>query len=138
MDPTRKQDQQERSESPSEPSAREHGVDGYTSGAVGGFGAGYAGQVAHGGVADSPGELSESEGGESFETGLEQEELERAVRKTLARAHVDAADLRVEVHGSEVRLLGTVRQLFEKTELELRARAVPGVSSVVSELFVLR
>ncbi|HTA92418.1 MAG TPA: BON domain-containing protein, partial [Polyangiaceae bacterium] len=64
--------------------------------------------------------------------------LEHAVQKALGRAHIDAADLRVTAEGSSIRLRGSVRHLFEKTELENRARAVPGVTSVVSELFVLR
>jgi len=126
-------------QAPVEPGAREHGLDGYTDEAVGGFGAGYAGQVAHGGASDSPGALSDSElDAHAGASGGAPGALEQAVRKTLARAHIDAADLRVEVVGAEVRLRGTVRHLSEKTELEARARAVPGVGSVVSELSVLR
>lgn len=137
MSPTQK-GQSAGADSSPEPSAHEHGVDGYTDGVVGGFGEGYAAQVAHGGEGESPGTPSRSES-DANEPRVEvsPSALEQAVRKNLARAHIDAADLRVEAVGSEVRLRGTVRHLFERAELEARARAVPGVSSIVSELTVL-
>ncbi|HWZ89147.1 MAG TPA: BON domain-containing protein [Polyangiaceae bacterium] len=124
---------------PGEPSLREHGVFGYTTSAVGGFGEGYDSQVAHGGPSDSPGAPSESERA-AHEAAPESTRavLVQAVLKNLARAHIDAADLRVEAVGSEVRLHGTVRHGFEKAELEARARMVPGVTSVVSDLVLLR
>jgi hypothetical protein len=118
---------------PDDPSLREHGVNGYTTGAVGGFGEGYDFQVAHGGPSDSPGAPSDSE-----LSAHEAAPLVKAVLKNLARAHIDAADLRVEAVGSEVRLHGTVHYGFEKAELEARARMVPGVTSVVSDLALLR
>jgi hypothetical protein len=121
------------------PSVHEHGVDGYTESAVGGFGEGYDSQVAHGGASDSPGAPSRSESlAHDAPTENSHNALEQAVLKVLARAHIDAAVLRVHAVGSEVRLSGTVRHLFEQAELEARARTVPGVSSVVSELTVLR
>ena len=119
------------------PSVGEHGVNGYTDSAVGGFGGSYAGQVAHGADSAAPGAPSDSEL-DSNQMPSSAEMLQHAVLKALARAHIDAADLRVETKGSEVRLRGTVRHLFEKSELESRARGVPGVTSVVSELTVLR
>jgi len=119
------------------PSVGEHGVNGYTDEPVGGFGEGYAGQVAHGGESDAPGMLSDSEL-DANQTPHAPGTLEHAVLKALARAHVDAAEVCVEATGSDVRLHGTVRHSFEKTELESRARAVPGVSSVVNELTVLQ
>jgi osmotically-inducible protein OsmY len=119
------------------PSLGEHGVDGYTETAVGGFGESYAFQVAHGAESDEPGIPSATQGGPN---GIDHDQrmLEHAVQKALAHAHIDAADLRIDAHGSVVRLRGSVRQLFEKAELEARARAVPGVSTVVSEIAVLR
>jgi len=104
-----------------EPSTGEHGVWGYTKGAVGGFGENYDAQAAHGETSD--------EGGPKTADDIA---LEDAVRKSLAHAHIDAADLRVEVNGGEGRLYGTVRQQLEKSELEARARAVPGVVAVKS------
>ncbi|HEX3776658.1 MAG TPA: BON domain-containing protein [Polyangiaceae bacterium] len=121
---------------PLEPSAREHGTDGYTEAAVGGFGEGYAFQVAHGGDSDEPATPSHSEHAASS-AHEEDEVVERAVRKSLSRAHIDAANLTVHVRGSVLHLRGSVRHLFEKAELEARARAVPGVSALVSELDVL-
>jgi len=109
-----------------EPSTGEHGVWGYTNGAVGGFGESYDAQVAHGEESDEP-----------SPHGAEDEALEHAVRKSLAQAHVDAADLRVEVREARVTLYGTVRQDSERAQLEARARAVPGVISVTSRLGVL-
>jgi hypothetical protein len=123
---------------PVEPSVHEHGVDGYTDGAVGGFGEGYELQVAHGGVSDSLGAPSDSELDTREGAAVHSGALAQAVQKTLARAHIDAADLRVDAVGSEVRLRGTVRHLSDKAELEARARAVSGVGSLVSELSVLR
>jgi len=122
---------------PLEPSAREHGVDGYTNSAVGGFGEDYSSQVAHGGENEEPGSASDSELDANPEP-TNPAALEQAVRKALGRAHIDAADLCVEATGSSIRLSGSVRQQFEKAELETRARAVPGVTVVVSELSVLR
>jgi hypothetical protein len=119
------------------PSAGEHGVNGYTNSPVGGFGESYAAQVAHGGESESPGTPSDSELDAEAQPSTG-EALGHAVLKSLGRAHIDAADLRVEATGTQVRLHGTVRQSSEKTELEARARAVPGVSSVVNELKVLR
>jgi|SRR3954469_1382240 len=111
-----------------EPSTGEHGVWGYTNGAVGGFGESYDAQAAHG---DDP----DPEHPEQQST--EDSALAHAVRKSLAQAHVDAADLRVEVRAGGVTLYGTVRQELEKAGLEARARAVPGVVSVQSRLGVL-
>lgn len=136
MDPNLKRVRSVRDSQTIEPSVHEHGVAGYTDSAVGGFGEGYASQVAHGGEGQSPGSLSDTES-EGRAIGLAGS-LGHAVQKALGRAHIDAADLRVTADGSTVRLSGSVRHLFEKTELEKRARAVPGVTSVVSELFVLR
>jgi osmotically-inducible protein OsmY len=120
----------------SEPSVHEHGENGYTNNAVGNFGESYAHQVAHGGESESPGMPSDSELDAS--PAANEAALEHAVQRTLARAHVDAADLLVEAKGSEIRLQGSVRHSFEKTELEASARAVPGVSNVVSQLTVRR
>jgi len=119
-----------------EPSVHEHGENGYTENAVGGFGESYAHQVAHGGESESPGMPSDSEldANPTVNVGGA---LAHAVRTTLARAHIDAADLVVEASGSEIHLRGSVRHPFEKAELEARARSVAGVSSVVNELTVL-
>jgi len=119
------------------PAVHEHGSAGYTDEAVGAFGVGYEAQVAHGANTDSPGEPSETEL-DSASAESNPEPLAERVRKSLARAHIDAADLRVAVAGNEVHLSGTVRHLFEKAELEARARTVPGVGSLVSELLVQR
>lgn len=110
------------------PSTREHGVWGTKSDAVGGFGEGYSAQVAHG---------SEPNLAEYAEEAPEDAPLGREVRKTLARAHVDAADLRVAVRGGHVTLLGSVRNPLERAQIEARARAVPGVSDVTNRLDVL-
>ncbi len=123
---------------PTVPSVHEHGVDGYTDGAVGGFGESYELQVAHGGAGDSPGTPSDSELDSRESPAVGSSALAQAVQKALARAHIDAADLRVDAVGSEVRLRGTVRHLSDKVDLEARARGVPGVGSLVSELSVLR
>jgi len=109
-----------------EPHTGEHGVWGYTDVAVGGFGADYDAQAAHGEQDNEPVDLTEADIA-----------LGRAVRKSLAEAHVDAADLRADVRAGRVTLYGSVRQEFEKAGLEARARAVPGVISVTSRLGVL-
>ena len=111
-----------------EPSAHEHGVWGTKDEAVGGFGEGYQAQVARGSDPEFPDEAEEAP---------EDATLGREVRKTLARAHVDAADLRVLVRGDHVTLLGTVRQPLEKAQIEARARAIPGVAQVTNRLSVL-
>jgi BON domain len=109
-----------------EPNTGEHGVWGYTKGAVGGFGEDYDAQVAHGDQNNEPEEQT-----------AEDIALAHAVRKSLAQAHVDAADLRAEVSAGKVTLYGSVHKDFEKAGLEARARAVPGVLSVKSRLGVL-
>ena len=114
---------------PLEPSTREHGVWGTKSDAVGGFGESYDAQVAHG---SQPGLTNEAE-----EEAPEDAPLGREVRKTLARAHIDAADLRVAVRGNHVTLLGSVREPLEKAQIEARARAIPGVAEVTNRLSVL-
>ncbi|HYQ01995.1 MAG TPA: BON domain-containing protein [Polyangiaceae bacterium] len=110
------------------PSTREHGVWGTKSDAVGGFGESYAAQVAHGSEPNLP---------DGAEEAAEDAPLGREVRKTLGRAHVDAADLRVAVHGGHVTLLGSVRNSLERAQIEARARAVPGVADVTNHLSVL-
>ena len=110
------------------PSTREHGVWGTKSDAVGGFGEGYSAQVAHG---------SEPNLADAEEEAPEDAPLGREVRKTLGRAHVDAADLRVAVRAGHVTLLGSVRNELEKAQIEARARAVPGVADVTNRLNVL-
>jgi len=109
-----------------EPNTHEHGVWGYTEGAVGGFGDDYDAQVAHGDQDNEPQDVT-----------AEDIALAHAVRKSLAQAHVDAADLRADVSAGRVTLYGSVRQEFEKAGLEARARAVPGVVSVKSRIGVL-
>jgi len=113
---------------PLQPSTREHGVWGTKSEAVGGFGEGYDAQVASGAEPSHPHETEEKP---------EDAQLGREVRKTLARAHVDAADLRVAVAGDHVTLLGSVRNSLEKAQIEARARAIPGVRQVSNRLQVL-
>jgi len=110
------------------PSTREHGVWGTKSDAVGGFGESYAAQVADGSEPNLPHEAEEAP---------EDAPLGREVRKTLGRAHVDAADLRVAVRGGHVTLLGSVRNSLERAQIEARARAVPGVADVTNHLSVL-
>ncbi len=107
---------------PLEPSTGEHGVWGYEDRAVGGFGAGYDAQVAHGEESDEP-------SGDPADEALSQ-----AVRKTLAHAHIDAADLQVVVRAGAVTLHGSVHSDADKAQLEARARAVQGVVSVRSRL----
>ena len=104
--------------------AKEHGVWGTTAAAVGGFGEDYDAQIAHGTEPDLP------------TVGPADGPLEREVRKTLGRAHVDAADLRVAVRGDHVTLYGTVRKSLEKAQIEARTRSVPGVASITSHLHV--
>jgi len=113
---------------PLEPSTREHGVWGTKSDAVGGFGESYDAQVAHGSEPNHP---------DTEEEAPEDAPLGREVRKTLARAHIDAADLRVAVRGNHVTLLGSVREPLEKAQIEARARAIPGVAEVTNQLTVL-
>jgi len=113
---------------PLQPSTGEHGVWGTKSEAVGGFGESYAAQAARGDEPSLPDEAEEA---------AEDAQLGREVRKTLARAHVDAADLRVAVRGDHVTLLGSVRGLLEKAQIEARARAIPGVAHVTNRLSVL-
>lgn len=113
---------------PLQPSIKEHGVWSTSSEAVGGFGESYDAQVARGSEPDLPAGAA----GGAPEDAL----LEREVRKTLGRAHVDAADLRVLVQGDHVTLSGSVRQALEKAQIEARARAVPGVGSVTSRISV--
>ena len=117
-----------RSAEPLQPSTREHGVWGTKSEAVGGFGESYAAQAASGAEPSQPHEVEEAP---------EDAQLGREVRKTLARAHVDAADLRVAVAGDHVTLLGSVRNPLEKAQIEARARAIPGVRQVSNRLQVL-
>ncbi|HEY0465683.1 MAG TPA: BON domain-containing protein [Polyangiaceae bacterium] len=114
-------------DAPLQPSTREHGVWGTKSEAVGGFGESYAAQAANGAEPELQDETAEAP---------EDAPLGREVRKTLARAHVDAADLRVAVHGDHVTLLGTVRGHLEKAQIEARARAIPGVARVTNQLVV--
>ena len=102
----------------------EHGVWGYDTGAVGGFGEGFDAQAARGSEPDLR------------DATPEDAELARAVQKYLGRAHVDAADLRVDVTAGKVTLYGSVRDELEKSQLEARAAAVPGVSSVSNRLGV--
>lgn len=124
-----KRESERASHSPFDVTSREHGVSGYTDAAVGGFGENYALQAArsresepdHGPAAD-PNDVA----------------LSRSVQKALARAHIDAADLRLDVHAGNVTLYGTVRRSFEKTELETKARAVPGVRTLTSRLTISR
>jgi len=113
---------------PLEPSTREHGVWGTKSDAVGGFGESYDAQVASGAEPNLPDDAEEA---------AEDAPLGREVRKTLARAHVDAADLRVAVRGDHVTLLGSVRATLEKAQIEARARAIPGVAHVTNRLSVM-
>src|SRR6478735_11859651 len=115
-------------DAPIEPSTREHGVWGTKSEAVGGFGESYDAQVAHG---------TEPNLRDDAEEAPEDAQLGREVRKTLARAHIDAADLRVAVRGDHVTLLGSVRESLEKAQIEARARAIPGVAQVTNHLRVL-
>jgi BON domain len=110
------------------PAVREHGVWSTSSDAVGGFGESYDAQVAHGSESELPVPALGGAPGDA--------QLAHEVQKTLARAHVDAADLRVVVHGDQVSLFGTVREMLEKLQIEARARAVPGVISVTSHLKV--
>lgn len=113
---------------PLQPSTGEHGVWGTKSEAVGGFGESYAAQAASGTEPSQPHETEEAP---------EDAQLGREVRKTLARAHVDAADLRVAVAGDHVTLLGSVRNSLEKAQIEARARGIPGVRQVSNRLKVL-
>ncbi|HEX3849626.1 MAG TPA: BON domain-containing protein [Polyangiaceae bacterium] len=113
---------------PLEPQRREHGVSGYTSSAVGGFGEDYSHQVAAGRESEPDTELGDEN----------DVSLRRAVQKALARAHVDAAELRVEVAAARVTLYGTVPRTKDKSELEALARAVPGVAALTSRLTALR
>jgi osmotically-inducible protein OsmY len=114
---------------PLEPARREHGVSGYTSSAVGGFGEDYSHQVAQGRESEPDSELGSDENDVP---------LRRAVQKARALAHIDAADLRVEVSAARVTLYGTVQRTSEKSRLEVLARAVPGVVALTSRLTALR
>ena len=107
-----------------EPSVREHGVWGTKSDPVGSFGESYDAQVAHGaepGLPSAPEDLA----------------LAQAVRKALAHAHIDAADVRVTVQNAQVTLSGSVHSAAQRSELDARARSVPGVSQVACQLAVL-
>jgi len=116
---------------PLEPSTREHGVWGTKSDAVGGFGESYEAQIARGSEPNLHDDANDAE------EAPEDAPLGREVRKTLARAHIDAADLRVAVRGNHVTLLGSVREALEKAQIEARARAIPGVADVTNRLTVL-
>jgi hypothetical protein len=112
-----------------EGSSREHGVSGYTDAAVGGFGEPYEQQAARG---------RESEPDHDSHADPNDVALSRSLQKALGRAHIDAADLRIDVRAGDVTLYGTVRRSYEKSELESRARAVPGVRAVSSRLTISR
>jgi osmotically-inducible protein OsmY len=118
----------EQAAAPLEPARREHGVSGYTSSAVGGFGEDYSHQVAEGRDSEPDGDVGNAN----------DVSLRRAVQKALARAHIDAAELRVDVSAARVTLYGTVSRNSEKSELEAIARAVPGVAALTSRLTALR
>jgi osmotically-inducible protein OsmY len=124
-----KDDSPEPEAPPLEPARREHGVSGYTSSAVGGFGEDYSHQVAQGRDSEPDNDLGSDENDVP---------LRRAVQKALAHAHTDAADLRVEVSAARVTLFGTVQRTSEKSRLETLARAVPGVVALTSRLTALR
>ena len=116
-------------QSPVEGSSREHGVSGYTDAAVGGFGEDYEQQAAR---------SRESEPDHDLPVDPNDLALSRAVRKALGSAHIDAAALRIEVQAGELTLYGTVRRSFEQSELEAKARAVPGVRTLTSRLSIAR
>lgn len=107
-----------------EPHVAEHGVWGYDTGAVGGFGENYDAQAARGQEPSLP------------EASPEEAALASAVQKALGQAPVDAVDLRVNANGAHVTLHGSVRDDSEKTQLEALASAVPGVSSITNRLSV--
>jgi BON domain len=107
------------------PNTHEHGVFGYDQNAVGGFGEDYSHQVAQG---------SEPEAAMDLPSDEKDQALIKAVQKALGHAHVDASELRVEVDAARVMLFGAVNHGFEKSDLEARARAVPGVVSVTSRI----
>jgi hypothetical protein len=113
---------------PLEPARREHGVSGYTDRPVGGFGEDYRYQVAQG---------AEPEPEQDLPADPNDASLRHVVQKALARAHIDAADLRVDVQGARVTLYGTVQHAFEKSDLEARVRAVPGVAGLTSRVTAL-
>jgi osmotically-inducible protein OsmY len=129
MNDPRKDDSPEPDALPLEPARREHGVSGYTSSAVGGFGEDYSHQVAQG---------RESEPDNDLGVDANDVSLRRAVQKALAHAHIDAADLRVEVMEARVTLYGTVQRTSEISQLEALARTVPGVAALTSRLTALR
>jgi len=56
----------------------------------------------------------------------------------LRNAHVDAQQLTVETHGSEVVLQGSVHSLHEKDEAQRTAWRAPGVTRVVNDIVVKR
>ena len=107
-----------------EPHVAEHGVWGYDTGAVGGFGENYDAQVARGEEPSLP------------EASPEEAALASAVQNALGEAHLEAADLRVVVNGAHVTLYGSVREDSEKAQLDAVARAVSGVGSLSSRLSV--
>ena len=121
---------------PIEPAMKEHGVWGTTSQAVGGFGESYDDQVAHGSENELPVPDAEPAPDGGAASGLDDERLERELRKTLERAHSDASELQIAVHHRRVILHGSVAEALEKLQIESRARAVPGVLSVTSHLKV--
>jgi len=110
------------------PAVGEHGVSGTTADAVGGFGESYEAQVARGSGA-VPSQVE-------ADSALEDQRLERALRKTLGRAHADAAELRIEVQKGRVTLHGSVRLPLEKLQIEARVRAIPGVLLITNHLQV--
>ncbi len=114
---------------PLEPATREHGVFGYDDNAVGGFGEDYSHQVAKG---------SEPDAAQDLPASASDKQLGEAVQKALAQGHIDVTDLRVEVDGGQVTLYGTVPSASDKSDLEARARALPGVASLTSRLTELR
>lgn len=121
--------EQEREPLSFDSSSREHGVSGYTDAPVGGFGEPYEQQAARG---------RESEPDHDLPADPNDVALSRSLQKALGRAHIDAADLRIDVHAGAITLYGTVRRSFERSELESRARAVPGVRTVTSRLTISR
>ena len=124
-----KREPERASQPPFDAGSREHGVSGYTDAVVGGFGENYEQQAARG---------RESEPDHDVLVDPNDVALSRSVQKALAHAHIDAADLRLDVHAGDVTLYGTVRLSFEKTELEAKARAVPGVRTLTSRLTIFR
>lgn len=75
--------------------------------------------------------------GRAADTGVSADEVGRRIKEALRRsAELHADEIRIDVHGSAVRLSGVVRSWQERGEVQRAAWSVPGVETVDDQLVV--